>query len=171
MPEIILAGKNLVYRRRGEDRYEAEPLCRYPPESLTSALIADFDGDGFADFLCANSRGLIFFKGCSQGTFDEPGRLAWLASPPLKNTMALTCGDIDEDGDLDVFVGQYRVPTLGQVLRPYYYDANDGLPAYLLRNDGHGNFADVTDAAGLGPKRWRRIYSASLADLDGDGSG
>ncbi len=170
LPEIILAAKNLVYRRRGTDRYEPEPLCRYPPDSITSALIADFDGDGFADFLCASPRGLFLFKGSPLGAFDEPGRLAWAASPPLRNTMALTCGDVDEDGDLDVFVGQYRVPTLGQVLRPYYYDANDGLPSYLLRNDGHGNFADVTDASGLGPKRWRRIYSASLADLNGDGN-
>jgi hypothetical protein len=38
-----------------------------------------------------------------------------------------------------------------------------------LLNDGHGNFTDATDAAGLGKKRWRRTYSASLADLDGDG--
>ncbi len=83
--------------------------------------------------------------------------------------MVLTCGDIDGHGSLDIFLGQYKVPTLGQVLRPYYYDANDGWPAYLLRNDGHGNFSDVTEAAGLGPKRWRRTYSASLADLHGDG--
>jgi len=83
--------------------------------------------------------------------------------------MVLTCGDIDGDGDLDLFLGQYKVPTLGQILRPYYYDANDGFPSYLLLNDGKGNFMDVTEAAGLGPKRWRRVYSASLADLDGDG--
>ncbi len=169
LPEIILAGKNLVYRRRSENRYEPEPLCRYPAESLTSAVIADFNGDGFADFLCANSQGLICFQGSPQGTFEEPGRVAWLASPPLKNTMVLTCGDVDHDGDLDVFLGQYRVPTLGQVLKPHYYDANDGFPSYLLQNDGHANFVDVTAAAGLGPKRWRRIYTASLADLDDDG--
>src|SRR5207247_2597742 len=125
LSEIILAAKNLVYRRRGQDHYEAEPLCRYPSDFITSAVIADFDGDGAADFLCANSSGLFLFKGSPQGTFDEPGRLVWPASPPLKNTMVLTCGDIDQDGDLDVFLGQYRVPTLGQVLRPHYYDAND----------------------------------------------
>jgi len=28
LSEIILSAKNLVYRRRGEDRYEAGPLCR-----------------------------------------------------------------------------------------------------------------------------------------------
>ena len=66
--------------------------------------------------------------------------------------MVLTCGDIDHDADLDVFIGQYRTPDLGQILRPYYYDANDSFPSYLLLNDGHGNFTNVTQAAGLGPK-------------------
>jgi len=169
LSEIILAARNLVYRRDGQDHFEARSLCRYPLDFVTSALIADFDGDGFADLLCANSRGLFLFKGSAQGTFDEPARLVWAASPPLKNAMVLTCGDVDHDGDLDVFVGQYRVPTLAQILRPYYYDANDSWPSYLLLNDGHGTFTDATETAGLGPKRWRRTYSASLADLDGDG--
>ncbi len=167
--EIILAARNLVYRRHGQDRYQAEALCRYPADRINSALIADFDGDGFADFLCANSRGLFLFRGNAAGTFDESGRLVWSADPPLKNTMVLTCGDIDGDGALDVFLAQYKVPTLGQILRPFYYDANDGWPAFLLQNDGRGNFKDITEAAGLGKKRWRRTYSASLVDLDGDG--
>src|SRR5439155_19791673 len=167
---IILAAKNLVYRRRGEDRYESEPLCKYPPGLISNAVIADFDGDGVADFLCAKSEGLILFKGSPQGTFDQPGRMAWLASPRLKNPMVLTCGDIDHDGDLDVFLGQYKVPTLGQILRPDFYDANDGHPAYVLLNDGHGNFIDATAAAGLEKKQGRRVYSASFVDLNDDGN-
>jgi len=169
LSEIILVAANLVYHRDAQGHYLPQPLCRYPADSITSAVIADFDGDGAADFLCANARGLILFKGSARGSFDEPGRLVWAASPPLKNAMVLTCGDIDHDGDLDVFIGQYKTPDLGQVLRPYYYDANDSFPSYLLLNDGHGSFTNVTEAAGLGPKRWRRVYSASLADLDGDG--
>ncbi|PYL00501.1 MAG: hypothetical protein DME19_04875 [Verrucomicrobia bacterium] len=168
LSEIILADKNLVFRRRGEDRYEAEPLCKYPPGLISTAVIADFDGDGVADFLCAKSEGLVLFKGSPQGTFDQPGRMAWLASPRLTNAMVLTCGDIDQDGDLDVFLGQYKVPTLGQILRPNFYDANDGHSANLLLNDGHGHFTEATEAAGLGPKRGRRIYSASFVDLDHD---
>jgi hypothetical protein len=169
LSEIILVARNLVYHRQGEDRYESRPLCRYPLDFISSAVVADFDGDGAADLLCANSRGLFLFKGSQHGSFDEPPRLVWEANPPLKNTMVLTCGDVDLDGDLDIFLAQYRVPTLSQILRPYYYDANDGWPSYLLLNDGHGNFTDATESAGLGQKRWRRTYSAMLADLDGDG--
>jgi enediyne biosynthesis protein E4 len=170
LSEIVLAAKNLVYRRDEEDRYRAEPLCRYPPGLIDTGIIADFDGDGAADFLCAKSEGLVLFKGSPQGSFDQPGRLVWAASPRLKNAMSLTCGDIDHDGDLDVFLGQYRVPSLGQILKPHYYDANDGHPAYLLLNDGHGNFTDATAAAGLEQKRWRRVLSASFVDLNDDGN-
>ena len=139
LSEIILAANNVVYRRQGEGHYEPEPLCRYPPGLIFTGVIADFDGDGAADFLCAKSEGLVLFKGSPQGSFDEPGRLVWPATPSLKNAMVLACGDIDHDGDLDVFLGQYKVPTLGQVLKPNYYNANDGFPSYLLRNDGQGN--------------------------------
>jgi enediyne biosynthesis protein E4 len=169
LSEIVLAARNLVYRRGSGDHYEAEPLCRYPPGLILTGIVADFDGDGVADFLCAKFEGLMLFKGSPGGRFDQPGRLVWPANPHLKYAQALTCGDIDHDGDLDLFLGQYKVPyTRGQMAAPYY-DANDGNPAYLLLNDGHGNFTDATVSAGLEKKRWRRTYSASLADLNNDG--
>src|SRR6185503_12404655 len=43
-----------------------------------------------------------------------------------------------------------------------------GEPAFLLQNDGKGNFKDITVEAGLGPKRFRWSYSASFVDLDED---
>ncbi len=168
--EIILAAKNLVLHRHGADHYEAEPLLKYPRGLIFTGVIADFDGDGVADFLCANAEGLVLFKGSAQGKFDEPGRLVWTAKPPLKYGQVLTCGDIDHNGSLDVFLAQYKPPySFGQMPSPYY-DANDGFPAFLLLNDGHGNFTDATESAGLTSKRCRRSYSASFADLDGDGN-
>jgi enediyne biosynthesis protein E4 len=170
LSEILLPGNNVIYHRQPSGQYLSKPLCRFPVDHITAALVADFVGDGFADLLCANYRGLYLFKGSRQGTFEEAPELAWPADPALKNAMALTCGDIDGDGDLDVFLGQYRVPTLAQVLRPFYYDANDGWPAHLLLNDGHGRFTDATETSGLAAKRARRVYCATLADLDGDGN-
>jgi len=168
LSEIVLAVQNLVLSRHGPDRYEAQPLCHHPPGPLFTGMIADFDGDAEVDFLCVRWEGMFLFKGSGHRTFEEPGRLAWLAGEPLKNPMAFTCGDIDQDGDLDVFLGQYRVPWLSQNLHPAYYDANDSHPAYLLRNEGGGDFTDVTVAAGLEAKRRRRAFSASFVDLNQD---
>ncbi|MBI2926506.1 MAG: CRTAC1 family protein [Verrucomicrobia bacterium] len=168
--EIILAARNLLYRRQAGDRYVSEPLCRYAAGPLFTGLIADLDGDGTADVLGEQAEGLVLFNGSAKGTFDQPGRLVWSPAPPLKNTMVLTCGDLDHDGDLDVFLGQYRNPTLGQFLKPSYDNANDGYPAYLLLNDGRGNFTDATVAAGLADRRARRVFSASFVDLDDDGN-
>ena len=81
----------------------------------------------------------------------------------------MTAGDIDGDGDLDLFIGQYKQPYVkGQMPTPYY-DANDGYPAYLFQNDGNGVFTDITEPAGLGQKRFRRSYGASFVDLNEDG--
>jgi hypothetical protein len=168
LPEIILAAKNLVYRRDNRGGYTSGPLCRFPPGVITAAIIGDFDGDGAADFVCAKPEGLLLFKGSPSGAFNEPGRLVWPASPLLQNALVLTCGDIDGDGAPDLFVGQYKVPSLGQIFRPGFHDANDGYPAYLLRNDGRGNFTDATPGSGLEKKRWRRVFSASFANLNDD---
>lgn len=169
LSEILLPGKNLVYRRTGES-YQAQPLCAHPPGRILTAVVADFTGDGFADLICAKAEGLVLFKGSSAGKFEEPGQVVWEANPPLKYGQVLTCGDIDHDGDLDLFLGQYKSPyNHGQMPTPYY-DANDGEPAYLLLNDGQGKFTDATQSSGLAKKRWRRSYSGSFIDLDGDGN-
>jgi hypothetical protein len=133
--EIILVARNLFFRQQPGGGFKPEPLCKHPVGLLFTGVLADFDGDGAADLLAAKFEGLFLFKGSAQGTFDEPGRLVWAADPHLRYAQALTCGDIDQDGDLDLFLGQYKLPyLLGQMPTPYY-DANDGDPAYLLLND------------------------------------
>jgi len=169
LSELILAAKNLVFRHGGDWQFKSAPLCRHAPGLIFTAVMADFDGDGCTDFLCAGFEGLTLFKGSPQGAFEEPGRPVWRAEPHLRYGQVLTCGDVDGDGDLDVWLGQYKNPyDRGQMPTPYY-DANDGNPSYLLLNDGGGGFSDATETAGLGAKRWRRSYSGSLLDLDDDG--
>ena len=167
--EILLVGANLVYRHGGNGEYRADILSPHATRSVNGAVLADFTGDGLIDLLTFPGRGMPeLFAGDAAGRFNTKARRTELDSP-AQVVYACTAGDVDGDGDLDVFASQYRTPyKQGQFPTPYY-DANDGWPAYLLINDGRGNFTDGTVAAGLSAKRYRRTYSASLVDMTADG--
>ena len=166
--EIILASRNRVYHREPDGRFAPRELLAHFPGLLFTAILADFTGDGVPDFLGARFEGLVLFPGAPDGVFRDPGRSSWQAGQRLRYGQVLTCGDVDGDGDLDVWLGQYKNPyDRGQMPTPYH-DANDGNPAYLLLNDGQGKFTDWTESAGLGLKRWRRSYGGSFVDLDDD---
>lgn len=166
--DVITAGCNLIWRNRGNGKFEQDKLFLKPKDIPTCAVIADFNGDGHADFAGVDfDRKLYVFEGDSSGTFANEAKLAF--NDRIEMPMVLTAGDVDGDGDLDLFVGQYELPyQQGQMPTPYY-DANDGHPAFFLLNDGKGNFTDVTENVGLSAKRHRRTFGASFVDLDDDG--
>src|SRR5439155_4284667 len=60
--------------------------------------------------------------------------------------------DYDRDGFEDLFVA-------------------DGMRSILYRNDGHGRFADVTEAAGLAASATEGIAATGVAAADTDGDG
>ena len=164
--DIILAARNLVFRSDERGDYRAEPLCTFPPGLISTALLADIDLDGAKDLICVKHEGMVVLPGSLQGIFDQPERLLWGETGTLKYPMVLSGGDFDRDGDIDLFLGQYRVPYQGGSLPTPFHDANDGNPFYLFRNDREKGFVDVTDFVGLSSKRYRRVYSASFVDID-----
>jgi hypothetical protein len=170
LSEIILGGSNELFWNRGNGRFERDTLCTHPEKGFEVGLLADLNGDGHLDYLQPGLQGdLLFYKGDGSGRFPEPPLGRARGGGPLEQPQVLTAGDIDRDGDLDVWVGQYKISYVkGQMPTPYF-DANDGFPAYLLINNGEGRFDPATDESGHDAKRNRRSYGGSLVDLDRDG--
>jgi hypothetical protein len=169
IPEIALPSLNRLFRKHGE-KYQSAPFCTTPRLRILNGLFADMDGDGIADFLYADYEGIFLLKGSRHGQFETAPRTLAGRGEDFGGRRAITCGDIDGDGDLDVFVGQYKAPFMEGSMPTPYYDANNGYPCALYLNDGVGNLREVTSEAGLGPKRFRRVYSASFVDLNADGA-
>jgi enediyne biosynthesis protein E4 len=109
----------------------------------TDALFFDADNDGDEDlYVCSggsefspNSTDLIsrLYINDGKGNFTKSKQI--LPSYIFESTSCVRAADYDGDGDLDLFTGVR--------LKPFSY----GYPckAYILQNDGKGNFKDVTE--------------------------
>jgi enediyne biosynthesis protein E4 len=169
LSDIIIPSLNRVDWNRGNWTFDAQRLFTHPVGSAVwVGVFADFTGDGQADFMGAAPGAHVLYVADAQGHFTTPPRSLSKHGISMESPMAMTAGDVDGDGDLDVWIGQYKEPFINGQMPTPYYDANDGFPAYLYRNDGNADFTDITESAGLAPKRFRRTLSASLIDLDHD---
>lgn len=167
--EIMLGWCNTRLRTNEDWTFERTKLFDHPSEIHETGLTADVDGDGFADCVLVSQAGdLIIFKGTDQGGFSKPPIGKTRNGGPLRQPSSISCGDIDGDGDLDLWLTQYRISYLHGNMPEPYYDANDGFPSYLLINDGNGRFMPANELAGLTSKQHRRSYTSCLIDLDDD---
>ncbi len=121
--------------------------------------LLDFDGDGLLDIWLVQGGPIVnraagmprdrLFRNIS-----TEGRLRFEDVTVMSGVnatgygMGIAVGDVDNDGDADVFLANYG--------------ANQ-----LFENMGHGRFRDITADAGLAGAEWS--ISASFADIDGDG--
>ncbi len=133
----------------------------------TDALFFDADGDGKLDLYVA-SGGSEFpssataladrlYLNDGRGNFRRSEQQ--LPGNQLVNSSCVRAADFDGDGDLDLFVGVRA--------RPFLY----GVPCsgFLLRNDGKGNFTDVSAELAPTLKDLGMMTDAVWADYDGNG--
>ena len=163
--DLLFSGCNVLYSGIEGGGLKSESFVQGTPPVVYTSAYADLDGDGMRDYVVVDREAVLVFSG---GSERRDARIAWKAPSTLFNPSALTLGDVDSDGDLDLWLVQYKMPYVAGQMPTPFYDANDGFPSYLLVNDGAGAFSDGTQTAGLAPKRFRRTYSASFVDVDGD---
>jgi hypothetical protein len=125
-------------------------------------IAADYDNDGDVDLLVLRG-GWHFLDGKirnsllrnDNGQFTDVTHEAGLAEPALP-TQSGCFADFDNDGDLDLYVGNEHWEPLGLEA-----------PGQLYRNEGDGTFVDIAAEAGVENRRYAKGVTA--ADYDGDG--
>ena len=128
----------------------------YMPEIVAGgAALLDYDDDGWLDiyFVQAGSLhpgvtdvpGNRLYRNRGDGTFLDVTAAARVGDTGYG--MGVTCGDYDNDGDVDIYV------------------TNVG-PNVLYRNNGDGTFTDVSVAAGVADPGFGS--SGAFVDIDGD---
>src|SRR4051812_48275647 len=121
-----------------------------------TAVAADYDNDGWPDiYVACDSTPSLLFRNQHDGTFREGAleRGIALSEDGLEQAgMGIAVGDYDLDGNLDIFKTHFSDDT-----------------NVLYRNDGKGNFDDVTIRAGVGVETRFVGWGTGIVDLDNDG--
>ena len=147
--------QNRVYRNDGAGRWTSVAFGDFTVDlGLTGDIaVGDLDGDGWPDAATANSVFPSFPVPSYVYRNDGSGRLDRLASPSL-SAYTVAFGDLDGDGDLDVYWGRAGNPIAGGVY-----------PDVVWRNLGNMVFAPIAGAV----SDTAATTGVALGDVDGDG--
>jgi hypothetical protein len=147
-----------LLRNQGGDQFVAVDLPNLPKCVSRGACWGDFDGDGFVDLYIGGyedwNAGITW--PCLVLINDRGKSLKIGQSESKYRARGVTACDFDQDGDLDIYVSNYRLQ-----------------PNRLWLNDGSGRFEDVANQRGAVAKspgfNGGHSIGAAWGDFDNDG--
>jgi hypothetical protein len=143
----------------------------------------DVDNDGYEDLFITQWGRNILYRNQGNGTFKDETRQRGLEATGRRWSTGCAFVDYDRDGHLDLFVANYVDFNPAATLKPTDPEhcvwrglavacGPRGLPGEtmsLYRNDGHGQFTDVSNKAGVaGPRKYYGL-TVLTGDFDNDG--
>jgi tetratricopeptide (TPR) repeat protein len=161
---------NRLFRNRGDGTFEdiTELSGLGVLENTACALFADFENRGRQDVIVVRANGPLLFRNIGGGKFRAKLDAFHFATPPQGTFMGAAVADYDRDGWLDIYfclyafyqgTDQYRYPMP-------YYDAENGPPNFMMRNNRDGTFTDVTKKSGLDRHNNRFSFCCAWGDCN-----
>ena len=159
-PEGLPKARHYLYRNNGDGTFtdvsQESGVAGLRGSYGLTALSIDADEDGWPDiFVACDSTPSFLLMNNHDGTFREEA---------LYRGLALS-GEGREMGGMGACVGDYNLDGHTDLLKTHYYNQATG----LYRNDGKGNFEDVTIEAGLNRETRFVCFGAGMVDFDNDG--
>jgi hypothetical protein len=159
-PRGLPHGRHSLYRNNGDGTFtdvtERAGIAAASPGYGMTVVAADFDEDGWPDiYVACDSTPSQLFMNNRDGTFREEGVLRGVALSEdggEQAGMGVGIGDYDADGHLDL-------------LKTHFADDASG----LYRNDGKGQFDDLTRRTRVAVETRYVGWGAGIVDLDNDG--
>ncbi len=142
-------------------------------DDTSCALFLDLRNSGRQDLVVLRSAGPTLFLNNGLGFVRQDDAFRF-ATPPRGNFTGMAAADFDRDGKLDLYLCCY-VYFQSEAQYTYaapYYDAQNGPPNFLFRNqlnpDG-GHFEDCTAQTGIDQNNNRFSFAPAWCDFNGDG--
>jgi tetratricopeptide (TPR) repeat protein/peroxiredoxin len=164
---------NRLYRNRGDGSFEdvTEKAGVGVLDGTACAFFADFENKGRQDLLVVCGSGPLLFLNQGNGTFVRKGDAFQFEHLPQGTFTHAAVADYDRDGRLDIYFCLYSYYLgLDQYHYPVpYFDARNGPPNFLLRNEGNATFVDKTEEAGLNAENDRYSFACAWGDYKSTG--
>ncbi|HSS99669.1 MAG TPA: CRTAC1 family protein [Terriglobales bacterium] len=159
-PRGLPTGRHSLYRNNGDGTFtdvsQQAGISKLDESYGMTVVSADFDNDGWPDiFVACDSTPSLLLMNNHDGTFREEGVL---------RGVALSVDGMEQAG-MGVGVGDYNLDGALDLFKTHFADDTNG----LYRNDGKGNFDDVTLPAKIGVETRYICWGAGIVDLDNDG--
>ena len=144
-------------------------------DPTSAALFADYDNDGDQDLFLITAGGILLFEADGRGHFSRSKRAQFRIPQDEQGSLMMPAiADYDGDGLLDLYVCGYslrsRSGMANYLSQPTpYFDANNGAPNQLFRNNGDGTFTNITAKSGMSANNHRWSFAASWGDYNLDG--